>query len=142
MLVYWRHTLPIFRELGYAPIDVKFPPITALHVLYTVLKKISEFVKNYFINSYFDLHKLFLCEKTFLDSFYDMVWTIFHLFQYCNITTDWYVRTSVEKKFEKMTLKFFLTVLFRVFFHDFLHIWSYILGNYSRYLTNLNCYVL
>jgi hypothetical protein len=37
-LVYWRRTLPIFRELGFAPINVKFPPITAPHVLYNVKK--------------------------------------------------------------------------------------------------------
>ncbi len=56
-----------FLELGYAPIDVKFPPITAPHVLYTFYKKNSEFLKNFFSYSYFDLHKLFLCEKPFFE---------------------------------------------------------------------------
>jgi hypothetical protein len=78
-------TLLIFRELGYAPMSVKFPPITAPHVLYTVEKKIEIF-SNFFSYSCFDILKLFSCKKRFLNSFYDMLWTIFHLFQYCNFT--------------------------------------------------------
>jgi hypothetical protein len=61
----------------------------------------------------------YLCvKKRFLSSFY-MLLIIFRHFQYCNITTDCYVRTLEEKKFEQMTLNFFITVHFHVCFKIF-----------------------
>jgi hypothetical protein len=39
--------LPIVGELGFAPIEVKFPLITAPHVMYTV-KKIFEIFQKLF----------------------------------------------------------------------------------------------
>jgi hypothetical protein len=105
--VSWRHTLPIFRELGFAPIGGKFPPITAPHVLCTVKNKNLKYFQNFFSYSCFYILKLFSCEKRFLNSYYDMLWTIFHLFQYWNFTTYFNVRTSEEKKSKKWLWIFF-----------------------------------
>ncbi len=128
--VHWRHTFAGFRELGYAPISVKFPPIVAPHVLYTFMKKNLKYFQNFFSYSCFDILKLYSCEKTFLNLFYFMFWTIFHLFQYCNFTTGLLCKNFRRKKVRKNDFEFFLTVhfrgFFRIFFRIFFHIWCYI----------------
>ncbi len=128
--VNWRHTLQIFRELGFAPIGAKFPPITAPHVLCTVKQKFSNMFKTFLVIVVLIYLSYFRVKKRLLNSYYDMLWTIFHLFQYYNFTTYCYVRTLEEKNFEKMTSNFFLTehfcVFFRIFFRIFFQILCYI----------------
>jgi hypothetical protein len=128
----WRPTLPIFRKLGYAPIGVKFPPSIAPHVLYTVKKKSGILFITFLVIAVLIYLSYFRVKKRFLNSFYDMLWKIFHLFQYCNFTTYHYVRTSEEKNSKKWLWMFFLTVYFHSFFQDFLHIWCYISVSFTN----------
>ncbi len=124
--VNWRHTLPIFRELGFAPIGTKFPPITAQHVPCTLKKNFSNILKTFLVIVVLIYLSYFCVKKRFLNSYYEMLWTIFHLFPYYNFTTYCYVRTSEEKRIEKMTLNFFSNSAFLRFFQDFFHILCFI----------------
>ncbi len=90
------------------------------------LKNVWNFLKPFLVIVILIYISYFCVKKRFLNSFYDMLWTIFHLFQYCNITTDCYVRTSEEKKVEKTTLNFFSYSDFRIFSKICLHILCYI----------------
>jgi hypothetical protein len=122
--VYWHRTLPIFRELGLAPIDVKFPPITAPHVLYTVKKKFRNFLQSFLVIVIF-IYLSFLCvKKSFLNSFYDTVYyeQFFIVFNF--LTSQQIVMWKLQKKkIRKNYFKFFSNRAFSRFFRDFLHMW-------------------
>jgi hypothetical protein len=82
-------------------------------------KKIWNFFKTFLVIVVLIYLSYFHVKKRFLNSFYDMLWTIFHLFQYWNFTTYCNVRTSGEKNSKKMSLNFFSNSAFSRFFRIF-----------------------
>ncbi len=110
--VNWRQTLPIFRELGFAPIGAKFPPIAAPHVPCTVKKFFKNILKTFLVIVVLIYLSYFCVKNRFLNSYYEMLWTIFHLFQYCNFTT--YCYSCFSLKFGSIRIRIQIRIWIRI----------------------------